>query len=90
MIDSFILWSRELLLVCFLVKQYCAGNKRQWADKESAGWTEDNVKAYAGPTPELVAGIAKHVRGTLKSTYTICESGTAGPTQSGKTPNRQP
>ncbi|KPI37704.1 CinA-like protein [Cyphellophora attinorum] len=34
-----------------------------------AGWTQDDVKKYGGPTPE---------------------SGTAGPTASGKTQNRQP
>jgi len=45
-----------------------------------AGWTEDNLKGYSGPTPEIVAGLAKHVRSTLHSTYAISESGTAGPT----------
>lgn len=54
-----------------------------------AGWTEDNLKNYAGPTPEIVKGIAEHVRGTLEATYTVCESGTAGPT-GGETRNRMP
>ncbi|TKA63800.1 hypothetical protein B0A49_06320 [Cryomyces minteri] len=40
-----------------------------------AGWTQDSIKAYRGPT--------------LGSTYTVCESGTAGPT-GGQTRNRQP
>jgi hypothetical protein len=60
------------------------------ADFRIGGWTQENIKAYNGPTPDLVAGLASHVRGTLKSSYTISESGTAGPTASGKTPNRQP
>ncbi|KAF8501360.1 competence/damage-inducible CinA family protein [Gautieria morchelliformis] len=47
-----------------------------------AGWTQDNVKAYKGPTPEVVAGMATHVRGQLDSTFTLCESGIAGPTGS--------
>ncbi|KAI9717948.1 MAG: hypothetical protein M1828_007040 [Chrysothrix sp. TS-e1954] len=55
-----------------------------------AGWTPENIKTYAGPTPILVGGLADHVRETLKSTYTIGESGTAGPTGSGMGRNRQP
>ncbi|KAL1623233.1 hypothetical protein SLS56_008401 [Neofusicoccum ribis] len=54
-----------------------------------AGWTEENLKNYAGPTPDIVKGIAEHVRGTLETTYTVCESGTAGPT-GGETRNRTP
>ncbi|KAI9927371.1 hypothetical protein ASPWEDRAFT_629899 [Aspergillus wentii DTO 134E9] len=54
-----------------------------------AGWTQAHIDNYAGPTPEIVAGLAEHVRQTLKSTYTVCESGTAGPT-GGKTRNRTP
>ncbi|KAL1634797.1 hypothetical protein SLS58_010540 [Diplodia intermedia] len=54
-----------------------------------AGWTEENLKNYAGPTPEIVQGIAQHVRGTLDTTWTVCESGTAGPT-GGETKNRTP
>ena len=34
-------------------------------------------------------GLAKHVRGELESTYTVAESGTAGPT-GGTTRNRSP
>jgi len=55
-----------------------------------AGWTDRDIQTYDGPTPSLVAGLASHVRGTLKATYCVGESGTAGPTASGKTPNRQP
>ena len=33
--------------------------------------------------------MAKHVRRDLESTYTVAESGTAGPT-GGQTPNRKP
>jgi nicotinamide mononucleotide (NMN) deamidase PncC len=53
------------------------------------GWTEENVKAYKGPTPSVVAGLAEHTREKLGSTYQVCESGTAGPT-GGSTRNRTP
>ncbi|KIX94316.1 uncharacterized protein Z520_10026 [Fonsecaea multimorphosa CBS 102226] len=55
-----------------------------------AGWTQQNIDNYDGPTPELVEGLAKNVREKLQGTYCVGESGTAGPTASGKTPNRQP
>ncbi|KAJ6575380.1 putative competence/damage-inducible CinA family protein [Mycena capillaripes] len=54
-----------------------------------AGWTETTISTYKGPTPDIVSGLAKNVRGTLKSTYTLAESGTAGPT-GGTTRNRTP
>ncbi|KAI9811133.1 MAG: hypothetical protein M1827_005584 [Pycnora praestabilis] len=54
-----------------------------------AGWSQENIKGYKGPTPEIVSGLAENVRKTLGSTYTICESGTAGPT-GGQTKNRTP
>lgn len=54
-----------------------------------AGWTEENLKDYKGPTPDLVAGLADHTRKTLGSTYVVGESGTAGPT-GGTTKNRIP
>ncbi|KAH0362500.1 competence/damage-inducible CinA family protein, partial [Aureobasidium melanogenum] len=54
-----------------------------------AGWSDENIKGYKGPTPEIVAGLAKHVRGELKADYVIAESGTAGPT-GGDTRNRTP
>lgn len=38
-----------------------------------AGWTQANIDNYDGPTPDLVAGLASHVRDTLKSTYTVGE-----------------
>lgn len=38
-----------------------------------AGWTQEDTDNYKGPTPELVAKFAAHVRQTLKSTYTIGE-----------------
>jgi len=53
------------------------------------GWTEDNLKDYKGPTTEIVAGLATHVRKTLNTSFTISESGTAGPT-GGTTRNRTP
>ncbi|KAK7745179.1 hypothetical protein SLS62_009892 [Diatrype stigma] len=54
-----------------------------------AGWTPEHLKSYSGPTPEIVAGLASNVRGKLGSTYTVSESGTAGPT-GGSTRNRTP
>ncbi|KAJ4406196.1 hypothetical protein N0V82_010164 [Gnomoniopsis sp. IMI 355080] len=44
-----------------------------------AGWTKANIEHYTGPNPDLVEGLASHVRGTLGSTYCVGESGTAGP-----------
>ncbi|KAL9096486.1 MAG: hypothetical protein Q9165_001483 [Trypethelium subeluteriae] len=54
-----------------------------------AGWTPQTISSYAGPTPGIVSGLATHVRSTLQSTYTVSESGTAGPT-GGQTRNRKP
>lgn len=54
-----------------------------------AGWTQESIANYSGPTTDIVSGLAKHVRKDLKSTYTLSESGTAGPT-GGSTPNRIP
>lgn len=53
------------------------------------GWKPDTIQAYRGPTPAIVSGLATNVRGTLQSTYTVCESGTAGP-GGGATKNRTP
>ncbi|KAK3680861.1 hypothetical protein B0T22DRAFT_524223 [Podospora appendiculata] len=57
-----------------------------------AGWTDKDTSTYNGPTPTVVAGLAEHVRAQLGSTYTVAESGTAGPavSSSGATRNRQP
>jgi len=58
-----------------------------------AGWTNENIKTYSGPTPSLVAGLAENVRAKLGNpTYAIAESGTAGPNPpvKAKTENRQP
>lgn len=57
--------------------------------KAYAGWTDANTKDYKGPTPEIVTGLAEHTRNTLGSTYTVSESGTAGPT-GGNNRNRTP
>jgi len=56
---------------------------------EFAGWTQANIENYRGPSPEIVSGLAENVRSKLGSTYTVCESGTAGPT-GGTTKNRTP
>ena len=53
------------------------------------GWTPADIENYRGPTPAIVTGLATHVRAQLGSTYTVCESGTAGPT-GGTTQNRTP
>ncbi|KAH7081843.1 competence/damage-inducible protein-like protein cinA [Paraphoma chrysanthemicola] len=54
-----------------------------------AGWTPQHIENYKGPTPDIVSGLAEHTRKTLGSTYTVSESGTAGPT-GGTTRNRTP
>ncbi|PBP17815.1 hypothetical protein BUE80_DR011502 [Diplocarpon rosae] len=56
---------------------------------KGAGWTDEHIKSYEGPTTDIVTGLASNVREKLGSTYTVCESGTAGPT-GGNTPNRTP
>ncbi|KIW16915.1 hypothetical protein PV08_04105 [Exophiala spinifera] len=38
-----------------------------------AGWTQDDLDKYKGPTPEVVEGLARHVRGTLESDYCVGE-----------------
>jgi PncC family amidohydrolase len=55
-----------------------------------AGWTKESIANYNGPTPEIVAGLAENVRGTLGATWAVGESGTAGPTRSGEGRNRTP
>ncbi|TVY53617.1 CinA-like protein [Lachnellula cervina] len=54
-----------------------------------AGWTQETITAYRGPTTDIVAGLATTVRPKLGATYCVSESGTAGPT-GGDTPNRTP
>jgi nicotinamide mononucleotide (NMN) deamidase PncC len=54
-----------------------------------AGWTAADTAAYRGPTPAVVAGLARRVRQDLGSTYAVAESGTAGPT-GGEARNRRP
>jgi len=44
-----------------------------------AGWTQADLDTYDGPTPKLVAGLASHVRKTLKSTYTVGEASLLSP-----------
>ncbi|KAF2665448.1 competence/damage-inducible protein-like protein cinA [Microthyrium microscopicum] len=55
-----------------------------------SGWTEADVATYKGPTKDNVGQMAKHVRAQMKSSYTLGESGYAGPTGIGSSPNRQP
>jgi nicotinamide mononucleotide (NMN) deamidase PncC len=43
------------------------------------GWTQATKDNYQGPTPDVVKGLADHTRSTLGSTYTVSESGIAGP-----------
>lgn len=53
------------------------------------GWTDADTQNYKGPTPEVVTKLADNARKALGSTYTVSESGTAGPT-GGSTRNRTP
>ena len=53
------------------------------------GWTDADTQNYKGPTPEIVTKLADNARKVLGSTYTVSESGTAGPT-GGSTRNRTP
>ncbi|KAG9206445.1 hypothetical protein G6514_003276 [Epicoccum nigrum] len=57
--------------------------------KAFVGWTDADTQNYKGPTPEIVTKLADNARKTLGSTYTVSESGTAGPT-GGSTRNRTP
>jgi len=38
-----------------------------------AGWTQQDIDNYNGPTPDLVAGLATNVREKLKATYCVGE-----------------
>jgi len=67
---------------CFLRRHY-----RLTTDP--AGWTEDDTKSYTGPNLSVVTKLAENMRAKLGSTYTVCESGTAGPT-GGSSRNRTP
>jgi nicotinamide mononucleotide (NMN) deamidase PncC len=48
--------------------------------KAWAGWTDENVASYHGPTPDLVTELAANVREQMDVTYCIGEWGAAGPT----------
>ena len=50
------------------------------------GWTEKDVKSYSGPTREIVGGLAENVRVKLEATYSVAESGSAGPSGGKKIP----
>lgn len=57
--------------------------------KAFVGWTDADTQSYKGPTPAIVTKLADNARKALGSTYTVSESGTAGPT-GGSTRNRTP
>ncbi|OAX37630.1 hypothetical protein K503DRAFT_742437 [Rhizopogon vinicolor AM-OR11-026] len=57
---------------------YTTKSRKTWA-----GWTDDNLVDYKGPTPELVTGLAVSVREQMDVTYCIGESGATGPTVPG-------
>jgi len=40
---------------------------------EFAGWTQEDVDNYKGPTPQVVSGLAENVRSKLDSTYCVSE-----------------
>jgi PncC family amidohydrolase len=54
---------------------YTAKPRQAWA-----GWTDENVASYHGPTPDLVTELAANVREQMDVTYCIGEWGAAGPT----------
>ncbi|KAG2124796.1 hypothetical protein DEU56DRAFT_892882 [Suillus clintonianus] len=54
---------------------YTRKPRRAWA-----GWTDENMVNYRGPTPELVTELAANVREQMDVTYCIGEWGAAGPT----------
>ncbi|KAI9024695.1 hypothetical protein DFJ74DRAFT_585959, partial [Hyaloraphidium curvatum] len=43
------------------------------------GWTEENVKNYKGPTADGAASLGRQVGKSLEATWTIAETGIAGP-----------
>ncbi|KAB2572862.1 CinA [Lasiodiplodia theobromae] len=51
------------------------------------GWTQEQIDNFTGPSIHCVLGLAEHVRGQLGSTYAVAESGSAGPSNWGKTDN---
>ncbi|KAG1824100.1 hypothetical protein EV424DRAFT_1471975 [Suillus variegatus] len=57
---------------------YTTKSRRTWA-----GWTDENLVNYIGPTPELVTELAANVREQMDVTYCIGESGATGPTVPG-------
>ncbi|OJA08700.1 hypothetical protein AZE42_10182 [Rhizopogon vesiculosus] len=57
---------------------YTTKSRKTWA-----GWTDDNLVDYKGPTPELVTGLAVSIREQMDVTYCIGESGATGPTVPG-------
>lgn len=57
--------------------------------KAFVGWTDADTQNYKGPTPAIVTKLADNTRKALGSTYTVSESGTAGPT-GGNNKNRTP
>jgi hypothetical protein len=74
----------QIIHLCTILSQHSKTNA-----SSPAGWTEEDTKSYTGPTLGVVTKLAENVRPKLNSTYTICESGTAGPT-GGTTKNRTP
>ncbi|KAG2136576.1 uncharacterized protein EDB93DRAFT_775376 [Suillus bovinus] len=57
---------------------YATKSRRAWA-----GWTDQDVVNYNGPTPKLVMELAANVREQMDVTYCIGEWGAAGPTVPG-------
>lgn len=57
---------------------YTTKSRRIWA-----GWTDENLLNYKGPTPQLVTELAVNVREQMDATYCIGESGATGPTVPG-------
>ncbi|KAI9002996.1 hypothetical protein DFJ74DRAFT_695510 [Hyaloraphidium curvatum] len=53
---------------------YSLASRKAWV-----GWTDDDVKAYVGPTVDGARGIAKAAMEKLNATWGIGEAGVAGP-----------
>jgi PncC family amidohydrolase len=45
-----------------------------------SGWSADDIKSYTGPSEDVALRLARNMKLELGSTYTLSETGWAGPT----------
>lgn len=45
-----------------------------------SGWSEEDVLSYTGPSEDVALRLARNLKMELGSTYTLSETGWAGPT----------